>query len=147
MPLRRHCIGGSALVRPPATDIYQRGKGDVRERGVVLVKDLPPLFVNLVNLVPVPQSVDIGAGTILHLFIPLLLHLLLVWQGQGHVFGQAVGDIDPESLDALVGPESEGLDEIVPNLAVVPVEVGLRSVKQVEVPLSIANGLPGRAAE
>jgi len=39
--------------------------------------------------------------------------------------------IDSESLDAPVGPELEGLDEIVPDFLVVPVEVWLRSVEEV----------------
>jgi hypothetical protein len=42
-----------------------------------------------------------------------------------------MGDINSESLDSLVGPESEGGDEIVSDFLVVPVEIGLRSVEKV----------------
>jgi hypothetical protein len=58
-----------------------------------------------------------------------------------------MGDINSESLDSLVGPESEGGDEIVSDFLVVPVEIGLRSVEKVEVPLSVSYGFPSGSTE
>jgi len=52
-------------------------------------------------------------------------------------------DIDSESFNTLVCPESEGFDEIVPDFLVIPVEVGLRGIKEVEIPLTVSYGLPG----
>ena len=52
-------------------------------------------------------------------------------------------DIDSESFDTLVCPESEGFDEVVPYFLVIPVEVGLRGIEQVEIPLTVSHGLPG----
>jgi len=51
--------------------------------------------------------------------------------------------IDSESFNTLVGPEFEGFNEIVPDFLVVPVEIGLRSIEEMEVPLSIPYWFPG----
>ena len=58
------------------------------------------------NLIPIPQSVDVASSPVLHLLVPELLHLLSAWKGEGHILDASVRDIDPEPLDALVGPES-----------------------------------------
>jgi hypothetical protein len=55
--------------------------------------------------------------------------------------------INSESLDTPVGPEFEGLDEIVPDFLVVPVEVWLRSIEEVEVILTISYWFPGGTTE
>ena len=52
-------------------------------------------------------------------------------------------DIDSESFDTLVCPESKGFDEIIPYFLVIPVEVGLGSIEKVEVPLTVSYGFPG----
>jgi hypothetical protein len=58
-----------------------------------------------------------------------------------------MGDINSESLDSLVGPESKGSDEIIPDFLVVPVEIGLRSVEKVKVELTISYRFPGGTTE
>jgi hypothetical protein len=55
--------------------------------------------------------------------------------------------INSESLDTPVGPEFEGLDEIVPDFLVVPIEVWLRGVEEVEVKLTISYWFPGGTTE
>jgi hypothetical protein len=51
--------------------------------------------------------------------------------------------IDSESLDTPVGPEFEGLDEIIPDFLVVPIEIWLRGIEEVEVKLTISYWFPG----
>ena len=54
-------------------------------------------------------------------------------------FGHPVRDVDAEAVDAAIQPEPQRLLEIVQDLGVVPVEVRLLGVEQVQVPLA---GLP-----
>jgi hypothetical protein len=60
---------------------------------------------------------------------------------------EPVGDIDPEAVDAAVEPELEDRVELGPHLFVLPVEVGLGGVEQVEVPLAVVDPLPRRTSE
>lgn len=53
---------------------------DVREGRVILVENLSPRFVNLVNLVPIPNPITIALCSILHLGLPSDLHFLLTWK-------------------------------------------------------------------
>ena len=55
--------------------------------------------------------------------------------GQPGRFGHAVRDVDAEPVDAALEPEPQRLLEIVVDLAVLPVEVGLLGVEQVQIPL------------
>ena len=67
---------------------------------------------------------------------------------QGHeILGQAMRDIDAESVDATVRPEPQRALEVRLDLGVRPVEVGLRRVEQVQVPLAILDPLPRRGVE
>ena len=66
---------------------------------------------------------------------------------QALLLDQPVGDVDPEPVDAAVEPEAEDVDEHVADLGVAPVEVGLRAVEQVQVPLAVRDARPGVAAE
>src|SRR5690606_33986453 len=67
-------------------------------------------------------------------------------QRLGEVLGEAVGDVHPEAVHAAVGPEPQGLAEVLPDFGVVPVEVGLFRREQVQVPLAVLDSGPGRAA-
>jgi hypothetical protein len=65
---------------------------------------------------------------------------------------QAVGDIHPEAVDAAVEPEAEDVEELLAHPRVLPVEVGLGGVEEVQVPLAggavgAGDPGPGRSAE
>jgi hypothetical protein len=102
---------------------------DLRQRRIILVKDLSPSLVNLVNLIPIPDPITIALCSIQHLCLPRRLHLLLTRQGQRHVLDASVRYINSESLDSPIGPESKGGDEIVSDFLVFPIEVGLGSIE------------------
>ena len=53
-----------------------------------------------------------------------------------------MGDIDTESLNTFIGPESEGFDKVVSNFLIVPVEIRLGSIEEVEIPLTVSYGFP-----
>ena len=63
------------------------------------------------------------------------------------VFGQAVRHVDAEAVGAVVGPEAQGLLEFLVDVRVLPVDVRLRLVEQVQIPLAVGHARPGRAAE
>ena len=63
-----------------------------------------------------------------------------------------MGDVDAEAVDAAVEPEAQDAAELLAHLLVRPVEVGLRRVEEVQVPLAgravgLDDARPGRAAE
>ncbi len=63
-----------------------------------------------------------------------------------------MGHVDAEAIDAAVEPEAEDVVESFADGLVVPVEVGLRGVEQVEIPLAgravrVLETAPGRAPE
>ena len=73
-------------------------------------------------------------------------------QRLGEVLGQGVGDVDAEAVHAAVGPEAEGLEEVVADFPVGPVQVRLFLGEDVHVPLAgravgLGDALPGGAAE
>jgi len=53
-----------------------------------------------------------------------------------------VGYIDSESFNTLVGPEFESFNEIVSDFLIIPVEIRLRSIEEVEIPLSVSYWFP-----
>jgi len=72
--------------------------------------------------------------------------------GQPRRFGHAVRHVDPEAVDAAVEPEPQGPFQIGGHLGVLPVQVGLLGIEQVQVPLAggaigFGDPGPGRAAE
>ena len=108
--------------------------GDQHPLAGVAVQDLPPLPVDLVHAVLVPHRrarlVDLVAGEDLLRLLPV---------GQVGLLDQAVRHVDPEAVHAAVQPEPQDVQELRVHLRVVPVEVGLAGVEQVQVPLA---GLP-----
>ena len=56
-------------------------------------------------------------------------------------------DIDPETRDPSIAPEAQRFEEIGSDLGMIPVEIGLRWDKGVEVELTITDGFPYRSAE
>jgi hypothetical protein len=65
---------------------------------------------------------------------------------------EAVRDVDPESVDPAVEPEAQDAAELGPHVGVRPVEIGLRRVEEVQVPLSggavgLGDARPRRTAE
>ena len=72
--------------------------------------------------------------------------------GEARRLGHAMGDIEPEAVNATVQPEPQGLGEVVKHFRVVPVDIWLFRGEQMQVPLAgRAIGLghpgPGRTAE
>ena len=72
--------------------------------------------------------------------------------GQPRRLGHAVRDVDPEPVDAALQPEPQRLLEVLEHLGVVPVQVRLLGVEQVQIPLagvavSLDNAGPCGAAE
>ena len=72
--------------------------------------------------------------------------------GQAVGLDQPVGDVDPETVDPTIEPESQDVLELGPYVRVGPVEVGLGRVEQVQVPLAetsveLGDPRPCRSAE
>ena len=103
---------------------------DVRGTGVV-VDDRADLSVDVVDRVVVEPRVVV---TVDQEARSLDIHV-----GKIRGFGHAVCDVDAEAVDAAVEPEAQCLLEVVEDLGVLPVQVGLLAREDVEVPL------PGRA--
>ena len=61
--------------------------------------------------------------------------------------GERAGGVEAEPVEAAVEPEPHGALEVGGDVGVVPVEVGLLDVEQVEVPVPVAERLPRRPAE
>ena len=104
--------------------------GTQRAVAVVLGEDAVPVAVHVV-----------------HAGLPPIRHVVLFAAhrgriGRGRVVGQAVGldetvrHVDAEPVDPAVEPEPEDAAELRAHLFVRPVEVGLRRVEQVQVPLA-----------
>ena len=55
------------------------------------------------------------------------------------VLGKSMGHIDAEAVGAAVAPEAQGGFEVLVDLGVLPVEVGLLYSEEVQIPLAVAN--------
>ena len=66
---------------------------------------------------------------------------------QALFLGHAVRDVDAEPVHTPVEPEPPDALELLGDLGIGPVEVGLLGREQVEVPLAVGDASPGRAAE
>ena len=127
-----------ARVQRHARGVHPR-LGDGGTGRVVLVEHGAPLGVDLVHVVAVEQ----GVGAVLRHRGELSGRR----QRLAEVLGEHVGDVDTEPVDTAVAPEPQGADEVRPHLGVRPVQVGLRHVEVVEVPLPVRDALPRGPAE
>jgi hypothetical protein len=116
------------------------GLCDCIPRRIVGVEDPPPVGVDLVNVVAIPERMGAVLSHQVGNLTPRLVRL-------GHVLAQAVGHIDPKPVDSAVGPEANGAAEVLANFLVLPVEVRLLSSETVEIPLAVTSRCPGRSAE
>ena len=126
--------------------------GDGHPVARVLREHLVPAPVDVVELRLVPHrlvdaaparpstSAAVAAGAVLDGFGPDLVP-------QALLLHQPVRDVDPEAVDAAVEPEAQDVDEHVADLGVAPVEVGLRGVEEVQVPLAVRDARPRVATE
>ncbi len=113
--------------------------GDGGARRVVLVEDRAPLGVDLLHVVAVDQRV-----------VPVDRHRVEFGprrQRLAEVLGEHVGHVDAEAVHPAVAPEPQRREEVGAHLGVRPVQVGLRHVEVVEVPLTVGDPLPRRPAE
>ena len=126
------------------------GLGDGGARRVVLVEDLAPFNVDLVDFVAVPERVRAVVETVGAAARRAEFHL--GEQRFGEVLGQGVRHVYAEAVHAAVGPEAQGLEEVVADFAVGPVQVRLLLGEDVHVPLPggavrFGDAFPGGAAE
>jgi hypothetical protein len=119
---------------PGSAHTVHPGLGHRGARRRVAVEDGAPLRVDLMHLVAVPQRMSAPAWE--------RVKGRLVRQILAQMLRQSVGDVDAKAVDAAVRPEPKGLEEVVPNLSVVPVEVRLLGGEVVQVPLAVPDRLP-----
>ena len=130
--VRTHPLGGLRERLDP-------GFGAQHAVALVLGEHGVPVAVDGVHGVLTPVGDLEGAHEALGELAVLLGGLLDV--GQPFGLHEAVGDVDAESVGAAVEPEAQDLPELLPHPGVRPVEVGLRAVEQVQVP--VAGGAVG----
>ena len=99
----------------------------------------------LLGVAPLAGGAGVGVDLVVeaHLAVPV---------GQALALDQAVGDVDPEAVDAPVAPEPQDVVELGDDLGVLPVQVGLGDVEDVQVPLAggavgLGDAGPAAAAE
>ena len=136
----------------PLRDAGQRvdpGLGREDALAGVLVEQRAPVAVDLVHavLAPVGRAVavlvaDLGLEGDAGLCGGGAAAAHAAALGGRRVVGQAVGldhavrDVDAEAVDTAVEPEAQDAAELLAHLVVGPVEVGLRAVEEVQVPLA-----------
>ena len=118
------------------------GHGEARR--IVFVEHLAPFAVDVVHLAAVEQRV--AEVVVQHADHAVFAAELLQRLGF-KVFGQAVRYVDAEAVGAVVGPEAQGLFELLVDVRILPVDVRLRLIEQVQIPLAVGHARPGRAAE
>ncbi len=130
--VRPHVPGEALLGRRP-------GLGDADALPVVGVEQAAPAPVDLVDAVLVEVRQHRRAE-----------HLDLAARpdvGKPLRLDHPVGDVDAEAVHAEVEPEAQDRLELRVDLGVLPVQVGLLGGEQVEVPLTVGQPRPRRAAE
>ncbi len=110
----------------------------VRPAGVLL-DDRAPATVDVVDTRLVPHRLEAGR------IDGAVIRLRTIGEALG--LDQPVGHVDAEAVDPTVEPEPDRRFHVCGDLGVCPVEIGLRDIEQVEVPLAVGNASPGRAAE
>ena len=147
-----HVLGGIGLRGHP-------GLGDQEDVLTSLVQDTAPLAVDVVDPGLVEGRSDVGQLLVGRVFvrgggnIPTVGAEVVVGQALG--LDQAMGDVHAEALDTALHPEAQEGAEVLVDVRVGPVEVGLLGCEQVEVvpaPVLAAAGerlhrLPGRPTE
>ena len=118
--------------------------GHGKARRVVLVEHLAPFAVDVVHFAAVEQRM--AEVVVQHADHAVFAAELLQRLGF-KVFGQTVRHVDAEAVGAVVGPEAQGFLEFLVDVRVLPVDVRLRLVEQVQIPLAVGHASPGRAAE
>jgi len=109
-------------------------------RWIVGVENAPPIRVNLVHVVAIPERMRAVRPHDVSDLDPRRIRLR-------HVLAQSVSNVDPESVDTVVSPKAYGLPEVLTNLLVLPIKIRLFGRETVEVPLAVADWRPGRPAE
>jgi hypothetical protein len=104
------------------------------------VEDPPPIGIDLVNVVAIPERVG---AVLTHQVGDLTPRRVRLRQ----ILAQAMGHIDPKSVHPAVGPEAQCVTEVGPHFLVLPVEIRLLRGEEVEVPLPITGWCPGRSTE
>ena len=133
----------------PEGRLLDRGEprlGAERPVAVVLGHHLVPVAVHVVDavLAPVRHTLLVTAHRC------RILRRGVVGQPVG--LHQAVRHVDTEAVDAPIEPEAQDAAELLPDDGIRPVEIGLRRVEDVQVPLTggsvgIGRARPGGAAE
>src|SRR5699024_5097163 len=98
-----------------------------------------PLCVDLMDVVAIPQRM--GA---------ILWHrpeLGLARQLLSKVFRQPMSDVYAEPVNPAIGPEPQCVQEVLPHLGVLRVQIRLLGPEGVEVPLPVRHTRPRRSAE
>ena len=113
--------------------------GDHHPVVVVLVEHAPPTPHDRVDLVAVVVRQRLG--------LPPAVVGRRTGVGVAGRLRETVGDVDPEACSATIEPEPHHGLELVGDLGMLPVDVGLALVEQVEVPLPVGHAGPRRTAE
>ena len=162
---------GAHVAREPLAGLDPGLGAEDAVRSAVGVQHRAPAAVDLVHAVLVPHGGGTRRGVVEHVAV-----------GGGEVLGVAtrpgralrrrprrrarpgrpvrqplaldetVRDVDPEAVDPAVAPEPEDVVELRPHVGVLPVQVGLGHVEDVQVPLArravgLGHALPAPTAE
>ncbi len=115
------------------------GLGDADPPAAVGVQELPPGAVDGVDAVLVEEGERLGADEGGLGAAPDVRQV----GGLDH----AVRDVDAEAVDAEVEPEPQDRGELLGDLGMLPVQVGLLGREQVQVPVAVRCPGPGGSAE
>ena len=124
-----------SLVPGQALGVGHPGLAAEDPRRLELVGDGAPLAVDVVDAVLVPERClgDVGVE---HRRVVLGVRLGVGEVGQALLLDQPVGHVDAEAVDPPLEPEAQDVAELGVDLGVVPVEVRLGGVEQVQVPVA-----------
>ena len=123
----------------------QKHENDLPQRRVILIEDLSPPSVDILDLVSIPNRMRLPTGLGASDFDGI--HLLLGNNIPTEVFGQTVGYVYSEPGDTSVSPETKCLVEILDDFGVLPVEIRLKVTEYAEVELTVPDGCPGGTAK